>query len=80
MKTSLIIDDPLFNAAQKEALKNKTTVSQTLSFWAKVGREVLAQKKWKPASKRILKTVDLGGPALIDLSSRKDWRDILDQE
>jgi len=76
MKTSLIIEDSLFKAAKREAEKMGKTISETISLWARVGRETLLKRKKIQTS---LKTVNLGGPAKIDLSSRRDWMDELEK-
>ncbi len=76
MKTSLIVDDSLFRDAKKEAEKEKKTLSEVLSHWARIGRDVL--KKTKKAGQAPLKSIDLGGPAAVDLNSRRDWMDTLD--
>ena len=77
MKTSLTIENSLFKAAQKESEKTGKTLSETISYWARVGRENLFKKKKKQAIK--FKSVDLGGPASIDLNSRRDWIDSLER-
>ena len=77
MKTSLVIEDSLFKAAREESLKGSKTISETISYWARIGREALKKSKMNPA--RSLKTVDLGGAALVDLNSRRDWMDVLDR-
>lgn len=76
MKTSLNIEDSIFEAAQQEALKSHKTVSELISYWARVGREML--RKQLKARKKQLKPVNLGGPAQIDINSRRDWMDLLD--
>ena len=76
MKTSLTIEDSLFKAAQQESQRKNQTLSQTISYWARVGREALKLKK-KSAPRRF-KAVDLGGTARIELSSRRHWMDTLD--
>lgn len=77
MKTSLNIDDSLFFEAKKMAHKNKKTLSETLSHWALVGYATLKKERKKLVK---LTTADLGGSALIDLNSRKDWMDLLDSK
>lgn len=77
MKTSLIIDDTLFKAAQKDALKKKTTLSSVINDWARLGRAAF-QKSRKSVLKRVV-AVDLGGPASLDVNSRKQWMDLLDE-
>ena len=77
MKTSLVIEDSLFKAAQKEAQKTGATLSETISYWARLGREMLVKNK-KNKSKRSFKPVNLGGSALVDINSRRDYLDLLE--
>ena len=74
MKTSLMIDDHVFQEAEKEARKNGKTLSETISDWARIGRNYLKKAKCK---RRTFRGVNLGGPAQIDLTSREDWLDRL---
>jgi len=74
MKTSLIIDDSLFKEAKREAERENKTLSETISYWARVGRNYLKKSKKSPKK---LKTVNVGRP-LISLKSRREWMDILD--
>lgn len=76
MKTSLNIDDAVFKAAQRETLKNKRTLSEIISEWARLGRYAVLKRKNKPSK---IKTVNLGGPARFDLNSRRNWMDFLDE-
>ena len=79
MKTSLNIDDRLFGIARQQSLQTGSSVSELISQWARVGWETLQQKH--KAEKKIrpdFKAAHLGGPAKIDLSSRRDWMDALD--
>ena len=77
MKTSLIIEDAVFEEAKKEANKTGKSISVIISQWAALGREqwklqkVLPQKKFKP--------LDLGIEK-IDLINRKDWMEDLDDD
>ncbi len=77
MKTSLILDDRVFEDAKKEAHKSGRSLSEIVSQWAALGREVwknknvLNPKKFKP--------LDLG-PEKIDLASRKEWMEDLDDD
>lgn len=75
MKTSLVIEDSLFKAARKEAQKQKKTLSEIISFWARIGRQMLSKHKTKANE---LKAVDLGGPSSVDINSRRDWLDTLE--
>lgn len=77
MKTSLIIEDSLYRAAKTEAERTGKTISQTISFWASAGR--LALKGEKRKKKRVIPVLNLGEPRL-DLTSRRDWLDLLDDE
>ena len=78
MKTSLIIDDRVFEEAKKEADKSGKTISEVISKWAQLGRDVVkqAQKNQRPKE---FKAKDLGVPQ-IDLSSRKDWMEELERD
>ncbi len=76
MKTSLNLQDSLFAAAKKESHSTGLTISEIISRWAWAGRRVLIKKR----TAKKLKTADLGGSALIDLSSRRHWLDLLDKE
>ncbi len=76
MKTSLILEDSLFREAKKEAERERKTLSEVISHWARLGRDVLKRKK--AGGRPALKSVDLGGPASVDLNSRRDWIDTLE--
>ena len=78
MKTSLNIDDYLFEAARKEAQKRGTTIGETLSWWAQVGRKALRANRGRVRTSARVKAVNLGGAARLDLNSRRDWMDVLD--
>lgn len=74
MKTSLIIEDSVFEEAKKEASKSGSSVSVIISQWAALGREIWRQKKTTPRKK--FKPLDLGVEK-IDLTNRKDWMENL---
>jgi len=76
MKTSLNIDDSVFQAAQKMALQQRKTVSEIISLWAKLGWERL--KTTKSRIKKSVTPVSLGGPSRVNLNSRQVWLDELD--
>lgn len=76
MKTSLNLDDSLFHAAATEARRTGKTISETVSAWARLGRDVVQVQR---AERRPVPALDLGGPATIDLASRRDWMDTLDR-
>ncbi len=76
MKTSLNIDDSVFQAAQKMALQQRKTVSEIISLWAKFGWERL--KTHKRRAKKTVTPVNLGGPSRVNLNSRHAWLDELD--
>ncbi len=69
MKTSLNIENELFESAKKEAAATGKSLSEVLSLWARRGRDDLRKHNRK---RRQFKTVSLGTP-LIDLTKRKDW-------
>jgi hypothetical protein len=74
MKTSLIIDDRVFEEAKKEASKSGRSLSEIISQWAALGREVWRQKKRQNLKK--FKALNLGREK-IDLTSRKEWMEDL---
>jgi hypothetical protein len=76
MKTSLVIEDRIFEEAKKEADRTGSTISEVISTWARLGRDI-----WKEGEKRKaiqFKAADLG-EALLDISNRKHWMDDLDE-
>lgn len=76
MKTSLNIDDVIFKAAQKASQQSGKTISETISDWARVGRESLTRQK--KLRRRAVPPVNLGGVSRIDLTCRRDWMDLLE--
>lgn len=74
MKTSLIIDDSVFAEAKKEAGKTGQSMSEIISQWAALGREVWRQKSKENPKK--FKPLDLGSEK-VDLTSRKEWMEDL---
>ena len=76
MKTSLIIEDSVYDRAKQLALKTGKNISEVISMWARIGMEASANKK--SSKNRTLQTVDLGDTINLDLSSRRDWMDTLD--
>ncbi len=77
MKTSLILDDRVFEDAKKESHKTGKAISEIISSWASLGRDVWRQKKGK-ASKPF-QPLNLGEEK-IDLTNRKDWMGELDDD
>lgn len=77
MKTSLNINDHVYKTAQREAQNRNSTISEVISFWAQVGLDFI--KKQRTQKKSVFKPVDLGGPSGVDLNSRRDWMDLLDE-
>ena len=76
MKTSLNIDDNLYREAKAEALRSGRSVSDVITAWAREGRIAVSHRaKQKPVK---FSPADLGGPPKLDLSSRRDWLDTLD--
>ena len=77
MKTSLILDDRVFEEAKKEAHKSGRSLSEVISQWAALGREVWKSKK--ALSPKKFKPLDLGTEK-VDLASRKEWMEDLDDD
>jgi hypothetical protein len=76
MKTSLQLDDALFQAAVAEARRTGRTISETVSTWARLGQQA---ERAEADIRRPVPSLELGGPATVDLSSRRDWMDALDR-
>lgn len=70
MKTSLILDDRVFADAKKESQRTGKAISEIISSWASIGRDIWRQKKRKPT--KSFKALNLG-PEKIDITNRKDW-------
>ncbi len=77
MKTSLILDDRVFEDAKKESHKTGKAISEIISSWAAMGRDLWRQKKGQPSKK--FKPLNLG-PEKVDLTNRKDWMEDLDDD
>jgi hypothetical protein len=77
MKTSLILDDRVFNDAKKEAHKTGMAISEIISSWAALGRDVWRQKKSQTPKK--FKPLNLG-PEKVDLTDRKEWMEALEDD
>jgi len=77
MKTSLILDDRVFEDAKKESHKTGRAISEIISSWAALGRDVWRQKK--RSTPKTFKPLNLGEEK-IDLTNRKDWMDGLDDD
>jgi len=77
MKTSLILDDRVFEDAKKESHKTGKSISEIISTWSSLGRDLWRQKKGQPAKK--FKPLDLGSEK-IDLTNRKDWMEALEDD
>ena len=77
MKTSLIIDDKVFQEAKKVASQLGKTVSEVISLWARVGREEWMKQKRERGKE--FRPVNLGEPQL-NLSSRKNWMEELEND
>lgn len=78
MKTSLIIDDKIFEDAKKESEKTGKTISEVISKWAQVGREFW-KKEQKSKQVKEFKARSLGKP-MIDLTNRKNWMEELEND
>jgi ABC-type uncharacterized transport system ATPase component len=77
MKTSLIIDNKVFQEAKKEAAESGKTVSEVISLWARVGREAWMKEKREQGKE--FKPVHLG-ELQLDLSNRKNWMEELEDD
>ncbi len=77
MKTSLILDDRVFEDAKKESHKTGRAISEIISSWASLGRDVWRQKKSKVS--KPFKPLNLGEEK-VDLTNRKDWMGELDDD
>lgn len=77
MKTSLLLDDRVFEEAKKESLKTGKSVSEIISEWAAIGRD--HWKKLKGKKNKPFKALDLGGQR-VDLTSREEWMEDLDDD
>ena len=78
MKTSLIIDDKIFEDAKKESDKTGKPISEIISKWAQVGREFW-KKDQKIKNVKEFKARSLGKP-MIDLTNRKNWMEELEND
>lgn len=77
MKTSLVIDDRVFQDARKEAAAAGKTISEVISDWARLGRVEWLRRKREPSSD--FKAMNLG-EAKVDLSSRRHWMEELEDD
>ena len=77
MKTSLILDDRVFEDAKKEAHKTGKAVSEIISSWASLGRDVWRQKKSQIPKK--FKPLNLGSEK-VDLTNRREWMEALEDD
>ena len=75
MKTSLILDDRVFEEAKKESSKTGRSISAIVSQWAAMGRDLWKQKKGQTV--KTFKPLNLGTEK-IDLTNRKEWMEDLD--
>jgi len=76
MKTSLNLDDSLYEDAKKTAQRTGRTISATISEWARIGRKLERQRARR---KPTLAPVDLGRP-LMNIDSRDALMDALDED
>lgn len=76
MKTSLIIDNRVYEDAKKESASTGQSLSEIINQWAVLGRDL-----WKTQKKRdfTFKPINLGKQK-VDLSSRKDWMEALEDD
>ena len=66
MKTTLVLDDALFDEAKRLAHKSNRSISAIISERANLGRSIEKQRR---PEKHSLQTVDLGAP-LMSFDSR----------
>jgi hypothetical protein len=77
MKTSLNLDDALYDQARRAALESGRSLSETISEWARLGarvyfeRQVRARGTFQPLSL---------GDLTLDLTRRRDWMETLDEQ
>lgn len=76
MKTSLIIDDRVYEDAKKESASTGRSLSEVISQWTALGRDLWKKQKGKTSS---FKPANMGRQK-IDLSSRKEWMETLDDD
>ena len=75
-KTSLKISDTVFKDAKAQSLKTGKTMSEIISQWAMMGRQILKQQSKAKVSRFM--PVHLG-KSKIDLTTRKKWMSELDK-
>lgn len=76
MKTSLIIDDRVYEDAKKESTATGRSLSEVISQWAVLGRDVWRRQKSNVST---FKPISMGEQK-VDLSSRKEWMETLDDD
>lgn len=76
MKTSLNIDDSLYEDARKAAQRTGRTLSAIISEWARLGRNLERRRQQRRPA---LAPVDLGRP-LMNVDSRDSIADALDDD
>ncbi len=77
MKTSLNLDDRVFEDAKKEAVKTGKAVSEIVSLWAALGRDVWRSRKAQ-APKQFT-PLNLGEEK-ADLTNRQEWMEALEDD
>lgn len=78
MKTSLLLDDHVHRLAGEVSRRSGKSLSQVISEWARLGCE-FSRKSASVRRQAKLPSVDLGGPARVDLSCRRDWMEMLER-
>ncbi len=76
MKTSLIIDDRVYEDAKKESATTGKSLSEVISQWAALGRGLWKKQKGKSSA---FKPINMGEQK-VDFSSRKEWMETLDDD
>jgi hypothetical protein len=77
VKTSLNLDDSVYEDARKASKKSGRSLSETISEWARLGRN-LERARTRDRNPRLF-PVDLGEP-LIDFDQRSAVTDALDDD
>ena len=76
MKTSLILDDRVYEDAKKESATTGKSLSEIISQWTALGRDLYKKQKDKTSP---FKPISMGEQR-VDLSSRKEWMETLDDD
>jgi len=67
VKTSLNLDDALFELAKAQAASQNKTISEVVSVWAKKGQLLDDEAK---RGRKQFRPVDMGGPSKVNILKR----------